>query len=52
MRKDYNLEKRKYVVNDEFPSITRESFKDNHLPSGITHVVYTVDLDAVSYTAW
>ena len=46
------LEKRKYVVNDEFPSITRESFKDNHLPSGITHVVYTVDLDAVSYTAW
>ena len=46
------LEKRKYVVNDEFPSITRESFKDNHLPAGITHVVYTVDLDAVSYTAW
>lgn len=46
------LEKRKYIVDDEFPSITRESFKDNHLPVGITHVVYTVDLDAVAYTAW
>ena len=46
------LEKRKYVVDDNFPSITKESFKDNHLPAGITHVVYTVDLDAVGYTAW
>ena len=46
------LEKRKYVVDETFPSITRESFKDNCLPSGITQIIYTVDLDAVSYTAW
>lgn len=46
------LEKRKYIVNDDFPGITNESFKDNHVPSGITHIVYTVDLDTISYTAW
>ena len=46
------LEKRKYVVDKDFPCITSESFKDNHLPSGITQIVYTVDLDAVNYTAW
>jgi len=46
------LEKRKYVVDEAFPCITRESFKGNQLPAGITQIVYTVDLDAVSYTAW
>ena len=46
------LEKRKYVVDESFPYITRESFKNNQLPAGITHIVYTVDLDAVSYTTW
>lgn len=46
------LEKRKYAVDDAFPCITRESFKGNQLPAGITQIVYTVDLDAVSYTAW
>ena len=46
------LERRKYVVDESFPAITMESFKNNHLPSGITQLVYTVDLDAVSYTAW
>ncbi len=46
------LERRKYFVDEKFPCITRESFKDNCLPSGITQIVYTVDLDAVNYTAW
>ena len=46
------LEKRKCVVDESFPYITKESFKNNQLPSGITHIVYTVDLDAVSYTTW
>lgn len=46
------LEKRKYIVDKTFPSITRESFKDNCLPAGITQIVYTVDLDAVGYTVW
>lgn len=51
-RKYKILEKRKYIVDESFPRITRESFKDNRLPSGITQVIYTVDLDAVNYTAW
>ena len=51
-RKSRILEKRKYVVDESFPYITKESFKNNQLPSGITHIVYTVDLDAVSYTTW
>lgn len=46
------LEKRKYIVDENFPQITGESFKGNHMPAGITHIVYTVDLDAVNYTAW
>ena len=51
-RKYKILEKRKYIVDESFPRITKESFKDNRLPSGITQVIYTVDLDAVNYTAW
>jgi hypothetical protein len=46
------LEKRKYAVDASFPNITRESFKENSFPAGITQIVYTVDLDAVSYTTW
>ena len=46
------LEKRKYIVDETFPCITRESFKGNHLPAGITQIIYTVDLDAVNYTTW
>lgn len=46
------LEKRKYIVDSSFPSITRESFKNNQIPSGIVHVIYGVDLDAVNYTTW
>lgn len=46
------LEKRKYIVDESFPCITRESFKNNQPPAGITQIVYTVDLDAINYTAW
>ena len=46
------LEKRRYVVDEKFPGITGKSFKGNHLPNGITHIVYTVDLDALGYTVW
>lgn len=46
------LEKRKYTVDEKFPCITRESFKNNQPPTGITQIVYTVDLDAVKYTGW
>lgn len=46
------LEKRKYIIDETFPCITRDSFKDKCLPAGITQIVYTVDLDALSYTSW
>lgn len=46
------LEKRRYVVDEKFPQITRESFKDNCIPSGIIHIEYTVDLDSIKYTVW
>ena len=32
--------------------IYRESFKNNQPPAGITQIIYTVDLDAINYTAW
>lgn len=46
------LEKRKYEVNDSFPRIVQESFKDNRYPSAIVHIEYTIDLDGLEYTAW
>lgn len=46
------LEKRKHLVDSTFPSITKNAFKDNQLPLGITQIVYTVDLDAIGYTTW
>ena len=46
------LEKRRYVVDESFPGITGRSFKENHLPYGITQIIYTVDLDAISYATW
>ena len=46
------LEKRKYVVDENFPAITKDSFKDNSLPLGVVHIEYTVDLDTLNYTAW
>ena len=46
------LEKRRYVVDESFPGITGKSFKENHLPYGITQIIYTVDLDAISYVTW
>jgi len=51
-RKYKVLEKRKYAVDDSFPSITWESFKGNHPPLGITQIIYKIDLDALDYSAW
>ena len=51
-RKYKFLEKRKYAVDEEFPSITERSFKDNRVPLGIIHLEYTVDLDILHFTAW
>ena len=46
------LEKRKYEVNDDFPRITTDSFKNNKYPDSITHIEYTIDLEGIGYTEW
>ena len=51
-RKYKILEKRKYLVDESFPSITGDSFKGNHVPAGITQINYSVDLDSVNYLTW
>ncbi len=42
-------ETRKYDVDEKFPVITAQSFKNNTLPAHIRHIVYEVDLDGLSY---
>lgn len=46
------LEKRKYLVDESFPKITKESFKEDKFPDSIVHIEYTVDLDGIEYTTW
>ena len=46
------IEKRKYYVDEKFPKIIDASFKGDKVPAGITHITYTVDLDAVPFEAW
>lgn len=46
------IEKRKYKINDNFPKITNESFKDNKFPKSIVKINYTIDLDGIEYQAW
>lgn len=37
-----------YPVNDDFPCITPESFSGGIIPPGISHIRYTIDLEAIS----
>ena len=46
------LEKRVYAVDKDFPRITAESFKNDIIPSAITEITYTIDLDGLPYRAW
>ncbi len=46
------LEKRKYEVDNKFPKITKDSFKDDHIPKSVTQITYTIDLDGLEYTEW
>lgn len=46
------LERRKYIIDDDFPKITEEMFKDNKYPSNITHLEYDVNLDGIKYINW
>lgn len=40
---------RKYIVDDHFPKITKESFVGKAFPKGITKLEYTISLDSLSY---
>ena len=46
------LEKRKYLVDDKFPKITKESFKNNYIPESVIRIVYSVDLEGLDYSEW
>ena len=43
------LEIRKYVVDDEFPKITKDSFVNGVFPPSITKLIYTIDLANLKY---
>ena len=42
-------EVRKYLIDDNFPKITDDTFVDGKIPDNISGLVYTVDLDGLSY---
>lgn len=46
------LEKRLFHIDDNFPKLTEHSFKGDVIPKGISHITYTVDLDAVEHLPW
>lgn len=43
---------RHYEVDENFPRITLDSFKDGKLPDGVKHITYSVDLTGVKYETW
>jgi len=43
---------RHYVVDENFPGITLNSFKDGKLPDRVKHITYTVDLTGIDYEVW
>lgn len=43
---------RDYFVDDDFPKITLDSFKENHLPKGVMSIKYTVSLEGLKYTSF
>ena len=45
-------ERRKYEVDDSFPSITENSFKGDKSPEFLLEFTYTIDLSNIPYTEW
>lgn len=43
------LEIRKYIVNDKFPKITKDSFVNGTFPQSITKINYSIDLANLPY---
>lgn len=46
------LERRKYLIDENFPKIVEESFKGKKFPKGIAHIEYDVDLDGLQFENW
>lgn len=46
------LEGRKYPIDEDFPRIVADSFKDKKFPKHIVHIEYIVDLDGLDYEIW
>ena len=48
--KNYKInEIRKYVIDDNFPKITDDTFVGGQIPNNISGIVYTIDLDGLPY---
>lgn len=43
------LEARKYVIDENFPQITPNSFVNGEIPLNISHISYTVDLSGLEF---
>ena len=46
------LERNLYRIDDSFPKITEDMFKDNKIPDGIAHIEYDVSLDGIPHENW
>ncbi len=48
--KSYKIDEvRKYIIDKDFPKITDDTFVGGKIPENISGLVYTVDLDGLSY---
>ncbi len=45
------IEMKKYVVDENFPKITLQSFVDGKLPVGVLKISYEISLDGLNYTS-
>ncbi len=48
-RKYVLLEKRKFIVDEDFPKIVESSFKNDIYPKNIVKILYTIDLEGLDY---
>lgn len=46
------LEGKRFHVNDKFPKINKDSFKNNQIPANITKIEYTINLAGLEYEVW
>lgn len=38
----------RYLIDDSFPKITKDSFPNGHIPNGVKHISYTIDLTGLN----